>query len=153
MNERSLTPRPRFPRLGKSLLDTPFDTTLERFWRRFLDWETGDGGTFAPITNVVEQPDSYLVTVELPGVRKEDVHVTLSHDVLTLHGEKRADTETEAEGFRCFEATYGAFQRAITLPDAADQDVEAELADGVLRIVVRKRKEARAKEIAVKVKK
>lgn len=141
---KAMTPfRPMFPMMG--------DLPLERMWRRFFDWEPNGTGGFQPAMNVMEKADAYVVTFELPGVEQRDIHVTLADNVLTVRGERRAEERTEGDNWHCQEATYGMFERMVTLPQAAaDQDVDARLDHGMLKVQVAKRKEARRRDIPVK---
>ena len=128
----------------------PRDAAMDRFWKRFLEWDDARLTDFAPTIDVVEGPDAYRLRAELPGVARQDVHVTMSGDVLTIRGEKRHDQKHEEESFWRYESTFGAFERTIRLPQAApDQKVTAKLTDGVLRMNVAKRKEARSREITI----
>ena len=127
------------------------DNQLDRMWRRFLDWESGNEVGFSPPVNVIEKPDRYLVKVELPGVKKEDIHVTLSDEMLSLRGEKREEKKEEKDNYHFSKTVFGAFERSLMLPLAAhDQDVDAKLDDGILTITVHKRKEALRREVKIK---
>ena len=127
------------------------DNQLDRMWRRFMDWEAGNEVGFSPPVNVVEKPDRYLVTVELPGVKKEDIHVTLSDELLSLRGEKREVKKEETDNFHFTETVFGTFERSMMLPLAAhDQEVDAKLHDGILTIEVLKRKEALRRDVKIK---
>lgn len=141
--------RSLFPTTGESLLSR-LDMPIDRLWRRFLQLESRNGDSFSPPANVVEKSDSYVVKVELPGILREDIHVTLSDNILSIRGEKREEKTNETDSWRCQESSYGVFERSMSLPNAADQDVDAQLLSGVLTVTVKKRKEARMKEIPVK---
>ncbi len=146
----TLTPfRPFFPIVGDSLLSR-IDAPIDRLWRRFLQLEPTSNDTFNPATNVVEKPDSYVVKVELPGIPRDDIHVTLADNILTIRGEKREEECCDTDTCRCKETCYGSFERSMSLPNSADQDVDAQLNSGVLKVTVKKRREARLKEIPVK---
>lgn len=146
----TLTPfRSLFPATGDSLLSR-LDIPIDRLWRRFLQMESLGDDSFSPAANIVEKPDSYVVKIELPGIPREDIHVTLSDNVLTVRGEKREDKSCDSDSCRCQEVCYGTFERSMSLPNAAEQDVDAQLNSGVLTVTVKKRKEARTKEIPVK---
>lgn len=146
----TLTPfRSFFPTVGDSLLSR-IDAPIDRLWRRFLQMESAGSDSFSPTANVVEKPDSYVVKVELPGIPRDDIHVTLADNILTIRGEKQEEKVSDADTCRCQESSYGAFERSMSLPNAAEQDVDAQLHSGVLTVTVKKRKEARSREIPVK---
>lgn len=129
--------------------------TLEEMDRMFgrvgrpLGLRSVPRGTF-PAINVYAQDDAVVVVAELPGVKAEDLDLSVLNDSLTLKGE-RAD-EPPAEGDRYYrrERMSGAFARTINLPDPVDPDsVRAEYKNGVLKIHMAKAQEARAKKIAI----
>jgi HSP20 family protein len=94
---------------------------------------------FEPRLDVVDQGHSLCLTVELPGMEREDVELTVEDDALVLRGEKKVEAQTEEEGCYRLERAYGRFQRLIPLPDGVDVDkVEATFAKGVLTIQVPK---------------
>lgn len=92
---------------------------------------------FAPRVETAETEKQYEVTVELPGVDEKDVQVTLDDDVLTIRGEKKAEREEKKKDYHVTERSYGAFQRAFTLPDdVAPDKIAANFDKGVLKIVL-----------------
>jgi HSP20 family protein len=106
---------------------------------------------WAPALDISERKDAYLVTVELPGVKMDDLKVTLEDDMLSIQGERHITNDTSEEQYHRIERRYGAFRRSITLPAHVMADaVEASLEDGVLRILVPKAEEAKPKRIEVR---
>ena len=102
---------------------------------------------------VRETDKELVITVELPGVDEKDVEVTLSEDMMTIKGEKKAEKEEKKEGYYMAERSYGAFSRSLRLPYAVDEKkVAAKFKDGVLTITLPKPKEVRqaVKKIAIK---
>jgi HSP20 family protein len=94
---------------------------------------------FEPRLDVVDQGHSLCLTVELPGMEREDVELTVEDDALVLRGEKKVEAQTEEEGCYRLERAYGWFQRVIPLPDGVDVDkVAATFAKGVLTVQVPK---------------
>ena len=92
-----------------------------------------------PKVDVSETNDSVHVTAELPGMKEDDVEVTLAHGNLVIQGEKRAENEEKQESYHRIERSYGAFHRSIPLPaDVDDQKVDASFQNGVLKIVLPK---------------
>jgi HSP20 family protein len=113
----------------------------------------GRGGQrlWAPALDIAERPDAYLVTVELPGVKPEDLDITLESGVLTVQGERRFQDESQDQQWHRVERRYGAFRRSITLPSQAQADkVEASFEHGVLHITVPKTEAAMPKRIEVR---
>ncbi len=108
---------------------------------------------WTPATDIAEHDDEYVVRLELPGVKKEDVKITMRENVLTIQGEKRQEKETGGESHHRVERVYGSFQRSFTLPTTVKADkIDAEYKDGVLNVTLPKAEEAKPKQIEVKVK-
>ena len=94
---------------------------------------------FTPAVDVVEEEGAYLVNVELPGVKPEEIEVEVKDGVLTLRGERKHSSEENKNGYRRVERTYGRFQRAFTLPEGVSAEgIEAHTADGILTVTVPK---------------
>jgi HSP20 family protein len=105
----------------------------------------------SPAVDLAEDDKSYVVTVELPGVKKEDVTVEVHEDVLTIRGEKKSEREEKKDRSHWVERTYGSFSRAFTLPPTAVADsLNARFADGVLTIEIPKKEAAKARQISIK---
>jgi HSP20 family protein len=104
-----------------------------------------------PRMNVFEVDEEYQVVAELPGVRKEDVHVTSDNGLLTINGERKsAATPRKAEWLRN-EIKTGNFSREIELPRQVDTNkISAELSNGILRVVLPKAEEAKPREVSIK---
>jgi HSP20 family protein len=113
-------------------------------------WQGASTRAWAPALDIAERTDAYLVAVELPGVRLDDLEITLEDGLLTIQGERQFTAESSEEQFHRVERSSGAFRRAITLPAHVMADeVEASMEDGVLRILVPKADEAKPKRIQV----
>jgi HSP20 family protein len=109
--------------------------------------------TWMPAVDLLEKDDEFVAKVELPGVHKDDVKITLHDNILTIRGEKKEEKESKDSNYHRLERSYGSFQRSFTLPTSVRQDkVEAEYRDGVLTITMPKAEEAKRKQIEVKVK-
>jgi HSP20 family protein len=106
---------------------------------------------WAPTLDISERKDAYLVTVELPGVKLDDLTITLEDGMLTIQGERQFAQDAAEQQFHRVERRYGAFRRSITLPAHVQADaVQATVEDGVLQIVVPKAEEAKPKRIQVR---
>jgi len=107
---------------------------------------------WAPTVDVSETDDEYLIKVELPEVRKEDVKVTIHDGVLTLQGERKLERDEKNKKYHRVERSYGTFARSFTLPDNVDDNsVKAQNKDGMLYLHLGKTEEAKPKSIEVKV--
>jgi HSP20 family protein len=106
---------------------------------------------WAPALDIAERKDAYLVSVELPGVKLDDLKITLDDGLLTIHGERSFADDTSEQQYHRVERVYGAFRRSITLPAHVMADaVEASIEDGVLQILVPKAEEAKPTRIEVR---
>ena len=125
---------------------------LDEFWRD-LDFFPARGGDLTPRVDVVETADAIRVTAELPGVKADEVEITVEGDTLTLRGEKREEHEEKKKDYHRVERRYGAFSRSIHLPSSVDPDkVTARSKDGVLSIDIPKRGDAKPRKIKIDVK-
>ena len=133
-------------RLG-SALDEAFGT-----WPFQADENGTLTSAWQPAVDVSEDRDSVKIVAELPGVKPEDVKLSLENNMLTIRGEKRQEAEDRAGRVHRYERTYGAFERAFVLPSTVDgEKISADYRDGVLTILVPKTERARPREIPVKV--
>ena len=115
-----------------------------------LGERTRNTSALVPAVDVTESEDHYLVSLEAPGVGKDDVEVELHDGVLTVRGEKRHERES-SDTARWTERTFGTFSRSFTLPPDVDGErVDATFRDGVLRIKIDKRPEAKPRTVAIK---
>jgi HSP20 family protein len=104
-----------------------------------------------PAMDVSENDKHYAITVEVPGVAKDDVHVEVHEGMLTIRGEKKSEREEKDERRRYVERSYGAFSRSFSLPADADEDrVEASFKDGVLTVTIPKTAESKPQTVAIK---
>ena len=117
-----------------------------------LQGENGGAITSAwlPPCDIAEDRDTLRVTLEVPGVRAEDVKVHLENNVLTIRGEKKQAAEEKNERHHRFERSYGVFERSFTLPSTVDADrIQARVEHGVLYLEIPKAEKARPREIPV----
>lgn len=107
-----------------------------------------------PPVDIIERKDSYVLKVELPEVRKEDVKVNVDNGVLTISGERRMETDENDQEtqHRRVERLYGSFSRSFTLPEEADESrIDAGYRDGMLTLTIPKQPQAQPRAIEVKV--
>jgi HSP20 family protein len=124
-----------------------------RGWRPGQQYYS-DAGTvaWAPAVDISERKDAYLIAFELPGVKADDVEITVEDGLLTIQGERQFAHDSSEEKMHRTERVHGAFRRSITLPSHVEADkIEASAQDGVLRIMVPKAPEVQAKRIKVAV--
>lgn len=127
---------------------------FDNFFRGGIqDDETFFTSAWTPAVDIAEEENEYLVKVELPGVNKDDVKITLESNILTIRGEKKKEKETKDENYHRLERSYGSFQRSFTLPSTVKSDkIDAVYKDGIVSITLPKAEEAKPKQIEVKVK-
>lgn len=126
---------------------------------RLVDEVMGGGGrnggsvasAWTPACDVREDKEHLTIALEVPGVRSEDIRISLENQVLTIRGEKRQVSEANGERRHRYERSYGSFERSFTLPASGDgEHIEANVADGVLTLTLPKAERAKRREIAIK---
>jgi HSP20 family protein len=114
------------------------------------DWSLG--GSWAPAVDIYEHEGNIVLTAELPGVDPKDVDIRVENNVLTLRGERKWNTDVQRESYHRVERAYGSFTRSFTLPNVVDTtNIKADFKDGMLRLVLPKREEAKPKQISINV--
>ena len=115
----------------------PFGSGAQAVWQAPLDVE--------------ESAESFTVRAELPGMKLEDIKISLVENQLLIRGEKRRELEKKDTAYHRVERAYGQFERALTLPSAVRADkIEAIYRDGVLEVSIPKAEEAKSREIPIK---
>ena len=135
------------PRDIFSAMRSEMDRMFERLEHGFPHFphlfRSEKGGVLVPELDVSENGTTFTVEAELPGVEEKDVSVVLANGVLTIKGEKKQNKEEKTDNYYMAERSYGAFERALQLPDSVDEaKVEAKFDKGVLRITAQKRPDA-----------
>ena len=106
--------------------------------------------TFLPPVDISEDDHNITLKAEIPGVKVEDVGITLENNVLTLKGDRRFEKETNQENYHRIERSYGGFSRAFTIPTIVDEDkIRADYKDGILKIALPKKEQVKAKQIKI----
>lgn len=104
-----------------------------------------------PATDVAENDDAYVVTVEVPGAKREDVGIELDGEMITIRGEKRSEREEKGERRHYVERCYGSFSRSFTLPRDTDRErIKASFQDGVLTVEIPKTEKSKPRAIDIK---
>lgn len=138
-------------------LRTEMDRLFDNFTGRFgmmpffqTRFETLTGLP-SPAVDITEEEGAFKISAEVPGMAEKDIEVSLSDDTLTIKGEKRQEREENGENRYLSERSYGAFQRAFSLPDNVDREkIAAAFAQGVLTVTLPKSAKASPKKIEVK---
>ncbi len=130
-------------RLG-SWMNLPGRTTTSKEALAVADW--------SPLVDITEDEKEFLLKAELPGVKREEVKLTVEDGVLTLTGERRFEQEEKEKRYHRIERAYGSFMRSFTLPEGTPADkVAAEFKDGVLLVHLPKALTPKASPMEVKV--
>lgn len=109
-------------------------------------------GAWAPPVDIFEKDDHLVIRAEIPGVRREDMDVRIENGVLTLHGERKQETDIREENAHRMERVHGTFTRSFVLPTTVDAaKVTATYKDGVLEVSVPKADAAKPKQVEIKV--
>jgi len=148
-------------RRGEPGAQTPSMWEPQRLVRELLGWDpfaemlpslaTREQQAFVPTFEVKETKDAYVFTADLPGVKEEDLELTLTGNRLTVSGKREAEAREETDRFFAYERSYGAFSRSFTLPEGIDAEhVDADFKSGVLKIRVPKAPEHQPKKISLK---
>lgn len=108
--------------------------------------------TWTPAIDVYEDENAYLIKLELPEVSREDVKVNFHDNTLSVSGERRFENEDKRESYHRVERNYGQFYRSFTLPPNVNVEaINAQFKDGMLRLTIPKKEEAKPKQIQINV--
>jgi HSP20 family protein len=128
-----------------------FNSEINRFFnatqrQRAANQEHG----WMPAVDIREEDDRFILSADIPGVERKDVEITLENGVLTLKGERHAETEEKREGFQRRERVHGTFMRQFNLPDTVNaENISAAVREGVLHIEIPKQAKPEARKITV----
>jgi HSP20 family protein len=132
--------------------------TLPRELDRWMDetlgslaWGRGENlRSWFPVTDVSETPENLILRLEVPGLSRDQIRISVENNVLAVRGEKQQESTSEQESFYRTERSYGSFERSFALPAHADANrVRATLENGVLTIELPRREETRPREIPI----
>lgn len=137
-------------------LERVFDDVLSRRWLRPFSWELPSWGRLAPFegrvpkVDVIDRESEIVVHAELPGVRKEDLDVSVAENVLTIKASTKHEQKEEKGEYYRRERSVGAFSRTLTLPSGADESkVKATFKEGLLELVFPKLTAAKRQRVKV----
>jgi HSP20 family protein len=133
----------------------PFGTLQREVDRLFDEFVRGVAGTngslLMPSTDVVETDKAFEISIELPGLERNDIDISADDGNLVIRGEKKAETEKKDNNYHIAERSYGMFYRSVPLPAGVDPEaIQATMSKGVLKITIPKPAHSQAKKIEVK---
>ena len=130
---------------------TRMDEMMNRLRRSHLRYVPGEDGKWAVPLDVVEEDDKIIVRATLPGVKPEDIDVTLENDVLTISAETKVETEEHKESYLVRERRAGKFHRTLRLPDTVDSEkVDTKYENGIVEITFPKAEEKKSRRLSIK---
>jgi len=136
--------------LVRNRLDRMFNQMLGDFWGGSTLFEPSSRG-FLPAVDVRETQDALHFDVELPGMTKEHIDITVENNVLTISGERKFEKETKEGEYHRMERSFGHFSRSFTLPTGVRTDkIDAKFEHGILSIDLPKQEGAKPKKIAIR---
>jgi len=130
---------------------------MNRLFGTFFDTPTsavsGNGARrWMPAMDLLETEDQFVLRADLPGLTEEDVRIEVEDRTLTVSGERKAEHETNGEGYYRLERATGAFARTLTLPDGVDAGgIAARFDNGVLEVRIPKPEERKPRRVAIQV--
>lgn len=108
-------------------------------------------GSWAPPVDLREESDKLVFEMELPGLKKNDIEISIENNVLTIKGERKFEKEEKKENYHRIERAYGKFSRSFSLPTTVNPDgIDASLKDGVLTLSLPYAEESKPKKISIK---
>ena len=127
----------------------PFSSLLNEFFGETMPEKTKEHG-FHPHLDLKEDENNYIAQLELPGISKEEVKISVENNVLRVRGEKKQERLEEKQEFRRIESSYGVFERCFGLPqEIEDDDIIAKIENGILRIIIPKTKKSKPVQITI----
>ena len=133
--------------LERDLFPRRFSDVLDEF---FNDAVATNRDSFVPGVDITETDDAYQVTVELPGMKKDDINISLENNQLTVSGERKFKDEKKDKKYHRVESRFGKFSRTFTLPQNVDEEsINAKYEDGLLKIDIQKAEDKVSKKIEI----
>jgi len=126
---------------------------VQRFFGSALDFGFNMDDNFYPRIDITEDENNITVIAEIPGVKKDEIKITLQDNILTIEGEKKKEIEEKEKNYYRSERMYGSFKRCFTLPAEVDSDkVEAKFENGMLNIALKKIEQHKKDEKVIELK-
>jgi HSP20 family protein len=153
MNTQPAPPPAPAPVRGVAPFFAPLQREFDRVLADFSGFDLSDVFGASPRMDMREADGAVELTVELPGMTEDDIHIDLEDDVLTVSGEKKSSSETHDKGMRMVERRYGSFSRSVRLPGAVKADgIKASLKQGVLTVTAPLDAGSAARKVAIPIK-
>lgn len=138
----------QYNRPKNNLMSKRFSDIMDEF---FNDAVNTRRDNFVPGIDIAETDNQFEISAELPGMKKEDIDISLDNSRLTISGERSLKEEEEGKTFHRVETSYGSFNRSFQLPDNVDEEsIKASYEDGLLHITIAKREDKVKKQIEIK---
>jgi len=126
---------------------------IQRYFDDFPNFGFNLNDNFYPRIDISEDKENINVTAEIPGVKKDEIKITLQDNILTIEGEKKKESEKKEKNYFRSERMYGSFKRSFTLPDLVDSEkVEAKFEEGMLNIQLKKIEQRKRNEKVIELK-
>ncbi|MEE9429425.1 MAG: Hsp20/alpha crystallin family protein [Melioribacteraceae bacterium] len=127
-----------------------FQNRFQSFFGEFPELEATEQEQFLPAIDIKENEKHLMLYIEVPGIQKDDLKITLQDNILTIKGEKKKVTEEKEDNYYRSERTFGTFERSFTLPVEVDSEkVDAKVIDGILEIQLEKVQPKQPKETII----
>ena len=135
-----------------------WNTGIDRLFNEFMgrslrqvEEETA-ACAWTPAVNILEREEGIVISADLPGLKAEDVDVTVDNGILTIKGERTLEEVAEGETYHRVERSYGSFERSFSIPNSVDpKKIEARFSNGEMTITLPKREESKPRSVKVKV--
>lgn len=138
----------KYNRPNRDIFSKSFSDIMDEFFNDVVN--TRRTGSFVPDIDISERDDQFLVSVELPGVEKEDIEINLDNGRLTISGERKFENEEEGKTYHRVETRYGKFSRSFQLPDNVDEEsIKAKYENGLLNLTLNKTEDKAKKQIKI----
>ncbi len=135
--------------LGVTTFRKELDRLFEDIFGSPAEGEVGLTQWYPPV-DVKEDEKAFYVTADLPGLKKEDINISLEGNRLCISGERKVESETKGNNFHFIERGYGRFSRSFTIPSTVDPDgISASYKDGILSIELPKNEEVKPKKVEI----
>jgi len=133
-----------------SLRGSDLNQLFNGLFPRMEEEETAAGYDWSPAVDIKEEDDCYAIHADVPGIKPEDIDISVEDGVLTIRGERKFDIEEDKNSYKRIERVRGSFFRRFNLPDTADQNkVTAKCKDGVLEVVIEKQGKVLPRKITI----
>ena len=137
----------KYNRPNNELMSKRFSDIMDEFFSEAVNTRRNN---FTPSIDISETDNQFLISAELPGMKKEDISIDLENSQLTISGERSFQKEEEGKKFHRVETQYGSFSRSFQLPDNVDEEtIEASYDEGLLNISIDKNEEKVKKQIEI----